>query len=88
MDYLAFRNLVGVSHTEAEAKALAEEVRSFRRLGIRNQVATELVMFMNWFQPPAKHSSAVEGEPPPHQWPHMGLGRARYRPDRRLLYQL
>lgn len=28
MDYLAFRNLVGVSHTEAEAKALAEEVRS------------------------------------------------------------
>nr|XP_056710547.1 cytochrome c1, heme protein, mitochondrial [Euleptes europaea] len=26
MDYLAFRNLVGVSHTEAEAKALAEEV--------------------------------------------------------------
>lgn len=49
MDYLAFRNLVGVSHTEAEAKALAEEVRSFRRLGIRNQVANELVMFMNWF---------------------------------------
>lgn len=34
MDYLAFRNLVGVSHTESEAKALAEEVRSFRRLGI------------------------------------------------------
>lgn len=28
MDYLAFRNLVGVSHTEAEAKALAEEVSS------------------------------------------------------------
>lgn len=28
MDYLAFRNLVEVSHTEAEAKALAEEVRS------------------------------------------------------------
>lgn len=26
MEYLAFRNLVGVSHTEAEAKALAEEV--------------------------------------------------------------
>ncbi|CAI9607861.1 unnamed protein product [Staurois parvus] len=25
MDYLAFRNLVGVSHTEAEVKALAEE---------------------------------------------------------------
>lgn len=25
MDYLAFRNLVGVSHTEAEAKAFAEE---------------------------------------------------------------
>ncbi|XP_029442006.1 cytochrome c1, heme protein, mitochondrial isoform X2 [Rhinatrema bivittatum] len=25
MDYLAFRNLIGVSHTEAEAKALAEE---------------------------------------------------------------
>ncbi|KAG8548187.1 hypothetical protein GDO81_026245, partial [Engystomops pustulosus] len=25
MDYIAFRNLVGVSHTEAEAKALAEE---------------------------------------------------------------
>lgn len=25
MDYLAFRNLVGVSHTEAEAKAIAEE---------------------------------------------------------------
>uniref|UniRef100_A0A8C5PLK7 Cytochrome c1, heme protein, mitochondrial n=1 Tax=Leptobrachium leishanense TaxID=445787 RepID=A0A8C5PLK7_9ANUR len=25
MEYLAFRNLVGVSHTEAEAKALAEE---------------------------------------------------------------
>lgn len=30
MDYLAFRNLVGVSHTEAEAKALAEEVSSRR----------------------------------------------------------
>lgn len=29
MDYLAFRNLVGVSHTEAEAKALAEEVSAF-----------------------------------------------------------
>lgn len=27
MEYLAFRNLIGVSHTEAEAKALAEEVR-------------------------------------------------------------
>lgn len=27
MEYLAFRNLVGVSHTEAEVKALAEEVR-------------------------------------------------------------
>uniref|UniRef100_A0A665SW32 Cytochrome c1, heme protein, mitochondrial n=1 Tax=Echeneis naucrates TaxID=173247 RepID=A0A665SW32_ECHNA len=26
MDYLAFRNLVGVSHTEAEVKAIAEEV--------------------------------------------------------------
>lgn len=26
MEYLAFRNLVGVSHTEAEVKALAEEV--------------------------------------------------------------
>ncbi|XP_069815867.1 cytochrome c1, heme protein, mitochondrial [Dendropsophus ebraccatus] len=25
MDYIAFRNLVGVSHTEAEAKAIAEE---------------------------------------------------------------
>ncbi|XP_075704740.1 cytochrome c1, heme protein, mitochondrial [Rhinoderma darwinii] len=25
MDYIAFRNLIGVSHTEAEAKALAEE---------------------------------------------------------------
>lgn len=31
MDYLAFRNLVGVSHTEGEAKALAEEVRWFRK---------------------------------------------------------
>lgn len=27
LEYLAFRNLVGVSHTEAEAKALAEEVK-------------------------------------------------------------
>lgn len=27
MEYLAFRNLVGVSHTEEEVKALAEEVR-------------------------------------------------------------
>uniref|UniRef100_A0A7N8XSY6 Cytochrome c-1 n=1 Tax=Mastacembelus armatus TaxID=205130 RepID=A0A7N8XSY6_9TELE len=27
MEYLAFRNLVGVSHTEAEIKAIAEEVR-------------------------------------------------------------
>uniref|UniRef100_A0A8C9VVE9 Cytochrome c1, heme protein, mitochondrial n=1 Tax=Scleropages formosus TaxID=113540 RepID=A0A8C9VVE9_SCLFO len=26
MEYLAFRNLVGVSHTEAEVKALAEEI--------------------------------------------------------------
>lgn len=26
MQYIAFRNLVGVSHTEAEAKAEAEEV--------------------------------------------------------------
>lgn len=26
MDYVAFRNLIGVTHTEAEAKALAEEV--------------------------------------------------------------
>ncbi|NWU70605.1 CY1 protein, partial [Pterocles burchelli] len=27
MEYVAFRNLIGVTHTEAEAKALAEEVR-------------------------------------------------------------
>lgn len=27
MEYLAFRNLVGVSHTEAEVKAIAEEVK-------------------------------------------------------------
>lgn len=27
MEYLAFRNLVGVSHTEDEMKAIAEEVR-------------------------------------------------------------
>lgn len=27
MEYLAFRNLVGVSHTEAEVKTIAEEVR-------------------------------------------------------------
>lgn len=26
MEYLAFRNLVGVSHTEDEAKSIAEEV--------------------------------------------------------------
>lgn len=26
MEYLAFRNLVGVSHTEDEVKAIAEEV--------------------------------------------------------------
>ena len=26
--YLAYRNLVGVSHTEAEAKAEAEEIQS------------------------------------------------------------
>lgn len=29
MEYLAFRNLVGVSHTEEEVKAIAEEVRTF-----------------------------------------------------------
>ena len=28
MEYLAFRNLVDVSHTEAEVKAIAEEVSS------------------------------------------------------------
>jgi ubiquinol-cytochrome c reductase cytochrome c1 subunit len=27
MRYLAYRNLIGVSHTEAEAKAEAEEVQ-------------------------------------------------------------
>ncbi|NXD74668.1 CY1 protein, partial [Eolophus roseicapillus] len=27
LEYIAFRNLIGVSHTEAEAKALAEEVQ-------------------------------------------------------------
>lgn len=27
MEYLAFRNLVGVSHTEAEVATIAEEVR-------------------------------------------------------------
>lgn len=32
MEYLAFRNLVGVSHTEEEAKALAEEVTLFTLL--------------------------------------------------------
>ena len=26
MQYIAFRNLIGVSHTEEEARALAEEV--------------------------------------------------------------
>lgn len=34
MDYIAFRNLVGVSHTEAEAKALAEEVSALSRIGV------------------------------------------------------
>lgn len=29
MEYLAFRNLVGVSHTEAEVKTLAEEVTRY-----------------------------------------------------------
>lgn len=28
MEYLAFRNLVGVSHTEEEVKTIAEEVRT------------------------------------------------------------
>ena len=31
MEQLAFRNLVGVSHTEAEARALAEEASSFNQ---------------------------------------------------------
>ena len=29
MNFIAFRSLVGVSHTEDEAKALAEEVRKY-----------------------------------------------------------
>lgn len=29
MEYLAFRNLVGVSHTEAEVKVIAEEVSAY-----------------------------------------------------------
>lgn len=32
MEYLAFRNLVGVSHTEAEVKTLAEEVSFLKML--------------------------------------------------------
>ena len=32
MNMLAFRHLVGVSHTEAEAKELAEEVGSFETM--------------------------------------------------------
>lgn len=84
MDYLAFRNLVGVSHTEAEAKTLAEEVRSFRRLGIRDRVAKKLVMFRNWFPT----SSQPFPCSPPQQWPQRGLGGVRYRPGRRVLYQL
>lgn len=35
MEQLAFRNLVGVSHTEEEARALAEEVCGVNTLSVK-----------------------------------------------------
>ena len=42
MEQLCFRNLVGVSHTEAEARALAEEVQE-RMLPYHLQIVQDLL---------------------------------------------
>lgn len=85
MDYLAFRNLVGVSHTEAEAKALAEEVRSFRRLGIRNQAAGGVYELVPNPQPtiPMQVKANLRLNSG-SRWASAGS----VRPDRRVLHQL
>lgn len=53
MEYLAFRNLVGVSHTEAEVKAIAEEVRGKSHTNLENVVKEQLNIFqstvLQWF---------------------------------------
>lgn len=58
MDYLAFRNLVGVSHTETEAKALAEEVSSIRNPnGGKTGTANNYKLLQTSNQPIPTHST-------------------------------
>lgn len=50
MEYLAFRNLVGVSHTEAEVKAIAEEVREAESRGCEaGSVGDQSSEVSKWF---------------------------------------
>uniref|UniRef100_A0A8C2WH28 Cytochrome c-1 n=1 Tax=Cyclopterus lumpus TaxID=8103 RepID=A0A8C2WH28_CYCLU len=56
MEYLAFRNLVGVSHTEAEVKTIAEEVCVCVCVCVRSrEVIRESVVFIPLSPPPFRH---------------------------------
>ncbi|RXM92852.1 Cytochrome c1, heme protein, mitochondrial [Acipenser ruthenus] len=81
MEYLAFRNLVGVSHTEAEVKALAEEASiSFASLSRGRKVAlstlgvlaaggASLALALHH----SVKASELELHPPNYPWSHGGM---------------
>ncbi|XP_059185970.1 cytochrome c1, heme protein, mitochondrial [Centropristis striata] len=59
MEYLAFRNLVGVSHTEAEVKAIAEEVSYLRGLKIVCCMFTRPGKLSDYFPKPYANPEAA-----------------------------
>jgi len=59
MEYLAFRNLVGVSHTEAEVKAIAEEVEVVDGPDERGEMFTRTGKLSDYFPKPYPNTEAA-----------------------------
>ncbi|NXU31629.1 CY1 protein, partial [Thalassarche chlororhynchos] len=59
MEYLAFRNLIGVTHTEAEAKALAEEVEVVDGPDENGEMFTRPGKISDYFPKPYPNSEAA-----------------------------
>ncbi|KAG7244530.1 hypothetical protein INR49_029549 [Caranx melampygus] len=59
MEYLAFRNLVGVSHTEAEVKAIAEEVEVVDGPDESGEMFTRPGKLSDYFPKPYPNSEAA-----------------------------
>ncbi|XP_063183794.1 cytochrome c1, heme protein, mitochondrial [Chroicocephalus ridibundus] len=59
MEYLAFRNLIGVTHTEAEAKALAEEVEVLDGPDENGEMFTRPGKISDYFPKPYPNAEAA-----------------------------